>query len=64
MKFRATIKVTVEYEPNPADYGTSNLTRMLELGRQALEDDPMLFIDRDEAVWDLKIEQIEKENER
>lgn len=58
MRFKATITATVEYDAVPEHYGTDDVEKMLAIDKEAAEDDPLMFCNRDDAVWAVDVERL------
>lgn len=56
MRFRLVVTYTLDYEVVPADYGVGDdVEAMLVVARQAIADDPIIWIDQPDTVQDITL---------
>lgn len=56
MKFTATLTFQRTYEVKPENYGTSDIQQMINIDKQNIDDDPMMFFDIDTDIVELSVE--------
>lgn len=55
MKMRLEVSAVLEYDADPADYGTVDPAEIAQMDLETAEDDVYLFLDNERTVWDIKV---------
>jgi hypothetical protein len=61
MKFKAIVRVEIEYDVDLSLYGTDDVEEALNIDRENMNEDPFLFLQSVNANWETSIELVKED---